>query len=408
MPREAKKHRGIETLYDATGRPVAYRYRIADAKGKIIRGRRWDTVSEALADMEKARVARREGDELSQQASRWTMAQELDDYKAVLLSSTKRTVPGMLIFYRWWKAFFGTELLLNHVRPKHIEDARAMLRHGYVVNEHGTLAMPESPTPRSPARVNRYTDWLRRVCNVARKQGRLKRENPVGLIERYEEIKEPPSPYGFGQLMRLYDELGDEADWLRLAIMTNMRQADQFTMRKEQIDFARRIITIPRPKNKKPRMVQLSVEAIDVLQRQIGKSPLDCPWVFPGTLRRGPDGGYNPLNAQWYYKKRFKPACERAGIPLVKGAKLWHNARDTFGSIMAELGYQEHTIMKAGGWGSQEAVLHYIHVADPVTREAMERVSQLVSQEGVKKHSQLGGNRGKLSKNCHVKFRNQH
>jgi hypothetical protein len=89
--------------------------------------------------------------------------------------------------------------------------------------------------PRSNATMNRFTDWLRHVLNWAVKQKRI-RENPVLAIERKPEDEAPIYQYSLDQEARLIEQLNEEeVDLLRLAILTGLRQGNQFHLRKEQI-----------------------------------------------------------------------------------------------------------------------------------------------------------------------------
>lgn len=371
MARLNGKHRGLESVKDREGKITGWRYRIADATGAMVRGERvWPTIKEAEIDRDRARAAVSEGEALTT-CSNWTMADELSAYLAKVEVGTLITRREQRLFARWWTAYLGKQLV-EHIRPTHIEKARTLLLKGYRVNDRGVLILPDTVTPRSHARTNRYTDWLRHVLNLARKQGRLKRENPVGLIERYSEVRSTPSPYSPEQIVRLVDALGPYGDWFILAVLTNLRQGNQFALRKSQVLLDQQLIVIPKAKNKKPHFVHLSDRAVAILSAQMAKSPTDCPWVYPGSRHRG------HVNARWFYKKIFRPACERAGIQK-ETTQLWHAARDTFGSLLASQGYREHVLMAAGGWSSQEAVLHYIQIADPVVKEAMDSLSQLVA-----------------------------
>ena len=99
---------------------------------------------------------------------------------------------------------------------------------------------------------------------------------------------------------------------------------------------------------------------------------LDSPWVFPGTVKKS-----RPLNPRWWYNRRFKPACVRAGVPTRDIRQLWHALRHTFGSRLASLQYIEKAIMAAGGWTSSKAVERHLHLYDESMKEAAERLSRL-------------------------------
>jgi integrase len=225
--------------------------------------------------------------------------------------------------------------------------------------------------PRAGATINRYTDWLRHVLNWALKQKRI-RENPVLAIQRKPEDEAPIYQYSLEQEARLIEQLNEEeVDLLRLAILTGLRQGNQFQLRKNHINLGLGVIAIPRTKNRRLRIVHLSEEGKEILRRQMARH-METPWVFPGTRCR-----QRPLDARWWYRTRFKPACERAGIPVHDIRQLWHAARHTFGSRLASLQFKEKAIMEAGGWTSSQAAQRYLHLHDAAMKEAAEQLSRL-------------------------------
>ena len=95
------------------------------------------------------------------------------------------------------------------------------------------------------------------MLNWAIRQRRL-RENPVLAIERYPEAEALPHPYSLDQEARPIAELNpEEVDILRLAVLTGLRQANQLSLRKDQVNLGQGILAIPLTKNRKPRIVHL-------------------------------------------------------------------------------------------------------------------------------------------------------
>ena len=256
------------------------------------------------------------------------------------------------------------------LQPQAIEKARLALAKGirYLKDASDTLKETQGKG-RSYATINRYTDWLRHVLNWAIKQKRI-RENPVLAIERKPEEEAPIFQYSVEQEAKLIEQLNaEEIDLLRLAILSGLRQGNQFPLRKERINLGHGIILIPRTKNRKPRVVHLAEETKELVRRQMARH-MESPFLFPGTRN-----SQRSLNARWWYSKRFKPACERAGIPVVDVRQLWHALRHTFGSRLASLQYKENSIMAAGGWTSSKAVQRYVHLYDETLKNAAERLA---------------------------------
>lgn len=374
-----RKHRGVFPYTTKTGQ-TRQSVRLAGPDGVMRRYGSFDTVEAAVRKRNAVLHDRDNGDldDGGKLAARGRLlADEIAHYLTTI--SLKRAKRQQIMFATWWKAYFERDKILRliDVKPEHIETARAFLL------AHGAADLsPTAPVRRkskgvTPSTVNRYTDWLRRLFNVARKQGRHFRDNPVTALDRFRESRGTPQPYSADQRAKLLAALGEvDGEMFILAILTNMRQADQFQLRKDYLDLdVARCLILPRTKNNEPRVVPLSVWACELLRRQIARTPPDCPWVYPGSLRRGPDRTFNPLNARWWYNVRFKPACVTAGIPVDRIRHLWHSARDTFGSTLAELGYSDRGIKDAGGWLTSAAAGRYIALCNPTIREAMERLA---------------------------------
>lgn len=157
---------------------------------------------------------------------------------------------------------------------------------------------------------------------------------------------------------------------MRLAILTNFRQADQFHLQKPWIKWEYQWVELPLTKNGEPRIVQLSAEAEAILRECCQESPSPI-WVFPGFRKKS-----RPMSARWFYNKIFKPACKAAEIePPSPKTKLWHALRHTFGQRAAQVGYSAEFLTKAGGWETERAAKEYIEAERQDIRAVMEAVS---------------------------------
>ena len=278
---------------DASGRLVWYVRLWHERKER--RFGSFTTKSEAHDFYEKAKQEQKSGQffpERNQRASAGPVQSLLDDYMATTFG--KRAVRRERDFARWWGNWFKG-LCTTALQPRTIEKARLDLLKG----------------DRARATVNRYTDWLRHVLNWTIRQRRL-RENPVLPIERYPEAEPLPHPHSLDQKARLIAELNpEEVDILRLAVLTGLRQANQFSLRKDQVNLEQGILVIPLTENRKPRIVHLSEEAKGILRRRMARH-LDSPWVFPGTVKQSrppnPGGGITDALSP--------PVCGRASRPV--------------------------------------------------------------------------------------------
>lgn len=329
MARAGRQNRGI-AVYRLTDGTVCWRVRLW-RDGRPHKWSGFPTKTQAREFYEARKQEVRSGLPFPARSGRTTTLRAwIADYLASAIH--KRTYRHERHFAIWWTDQLG-RLALTAIMPAEIERARQ------------TLTC-------SPARINRYTDWLRHVLNVAVKQDRLVK-NPVLALARHQENEAPIHQYTTAQEAHLQRELGPEdAEKVRVAILTGLRRADQFLGRKEWIRWTDRLYVVPHTKTRRPRVVFLSEEAIMLLRRQVARHP-DSPWLYPSKTK--PDRPMSPDN---WYGKVFRPACRRAGLPL---ELKWHTLRHTFGSRLAKAGASLQDIMAMGGWTSPKAALRYIH-----------------------------------------------
>ena len=220
-------------------------------------------------------------------------AQRLKNYRS---QETYRT---------FWKDFFGKRVLTT-IAGKDIKAAQATL----------LRAQKQSAT------VNRYTEYLKHLFNQEMQEGTILK-NPVNDIRKLAEPDAPVYQYSQEEERRLIKELGDHADYVRLAILTGMRQAEQFGLKKAWIRWEEGVIVIPTSKSNRPRIFYLTEEVKGILSRLCEVAP-DHPYVFPS-----PRFPLRPMSKAYFYRKLFVPACARAAVPATH---KWHTLRHTTGS----------------------------------------------------------------------------
>lgn len=108
------------------------------------------------------------------------------------------------------------------------------------------------------------------------------------------------------------------ASWVRLAILTGMRQLEQFSLRWEHVDVKRGMLTLPTTKAGGVQYVRLNQEANELIQSFIPGNK--SVWVFPSE---NPATHVDPRN---FYKRVYLPAMKAIGL---QGA-TWHTLRHTF------------------------------------------------------------------------------
>jgi integrase len=115
----------------------------------------------------------------------------------------------------------------------------------------------------------RFIEWLPGLNSSPMAQVKFLKESPGRL--RFLSLEEEA---------KLCGSLGPPyADWVRLAILTGMRQMEQFSLRWEYVDNDRGLLTIPHTKAGGTRYVHLNAEGVALLRSFT--SWMDSQWVFP-------------------------------------------------------------------------------------------------------------------------------
>lgn len=172
------------------------------------------------------------------------------------LSTHKKGFGNERNYAAFWVEWYARQHI-EAVTPLSVEHARIHLL------ERG--ATTKGPLAR--ATVNRYVSWLKHVLMGEEKQGRIAR-NPCRAIDKFKERKAPEAQFSEAEELALKREMGEDCDAMRLAILTGLRQGEQFKLRWDQLDFKARFGQLPDPKSGDPEIFSLSQEAIEILLSQ--------------------------------------------------------------------------------------------------------------------------------------------
>jgi site-specific recombinase XerD len=138
---------------------------------------------------------------------------------------------------------------------------------------------------------------------------------------------------------------------LDLSLHTGMRTKEQFTLRWEQVDFERRILTLPKTKNGTMRHIPLNSVAIAALTTIRAGQTEGTSEVFPSKRREGAA----LLNAKGW----FNAAIKEAKIE----AYTWHCNRHTFASRLVMRGINLRTIGELLGHRTMAMTMRYSHLS---------------------------------------------
>ncbi len=279
-----------------------------------------------------------------------------------LEGSTNRNKKNECIHGRFWKSRLGTRTL----RQISIENCRHM--------QAKLLAEGRW----SPATINRYMAFLRRVLMVAMKEGNLE-VNPVSAVKFFPE--ENRTRFLTDQeLLNLHHHL-DPDDWkvVAFALETGLRRAEQFNLRWSHISFEATMLTIPLSKSGYTRHVPLTVEALTILRSL--NSILTSPFVFSGLKNT-----LQPMDSRAFLRRAFEPALKKAGIQEAS----WHTLRHTTASRLAMNGVPIRTIQEILGHRDITTTLRYAHLSPGHIKESIERGS--LGHLGIGTGSKTGSN----------------
>ena len=236
----------------------------------------------------------------------------------------------------------------DSLKPKEIEDWLA--RH----------------TEWSPATKNRYKTVLSKAFQLALKSDRVTR-NPARLVERRNE--------GDGRIRYLR---ADEEKRLKVAIKrrcpghlpalvfalhTGLRKSEQFNLEWKDIDFDRRVIIVPHPKNDRSREVTMSDT---------------CHRVLKDLFKGRPDDGRVFLSDR--YKKQPISNVRKAFDSALTEAKIadftWHCLRHTFITRLVQAGVDLRTVQYLAGHQSLAMTGRYAHFAPGLNEAALKRLDK--------------------------------
>lgn len=211
-----------------------------------------------------------------------------------------------------------------------------------------------------PATRNRYQAALSLIFRVAVDNGRLD-INPARNIRRKTENNGRIRFLSAGEEVRLRDVIQSRfpafLDHFDLSLNTGTRAGEQYSLRWDQVDFDRRLLTLPKTKNGRTRYIPLNSVALQSLNNLRN----DGPFVFPSVRTRG-----TLQSARGW----FKSAVKEAEIENY----TWHSNRHTFASRLIMAGVDIRTVGELLGHLSLQMTMRYAHVTDDHKAAAVERL----------------------------------
>ena len=229
------------------------------------------------------------------------------------------------------------------------------------------LAQTAEQNEWAPATINRYRALISLVFRLGIESGRVK-ENPARLVKHRQENNARVRWLSAEEEVRLRAAVSatcpEHIPELDLALNTGLRLGELYGMDWENVNLARRVLTIPRPKNGEMRHVPLNgpaMAALDELQKRTDGI---------GPVIRNADGGALASPRYW-----FEPAVKRAKLRSFS----WHCLRHTFASRLVMAGVDLRTVQELMGHKSIQMTVRYSHLTPKHTLAAVELLAGAVT-----------------------------
>ena len=219
----------------------------------------------------------------------------------------------------------------------------------------------------APATVNRYRALISLVYRLGIESGKVK-ENPARLVKHRRENNARVRWLSAEEEVRLRAVISETCPEhtaeLDLALHTGLRLSEQYSLDWENVNLARRVLTVPRPKNGEMRHVPLNESAMAALA-ELQKRSGD---VGPVILNAEGVG----LSSPRYW---FEPAIRTAKIRNFS----WHCLRHTFASRLVMAGVDLRTVQELMGHKSIQMTVRYSHLTPKHTLAAVELLARAAS-----------------------------
>jgi integrase len=214
-----------------------------------------------------------------------------------------------------------------------------------------------------PATINRYKALISMVYRQGVKNHKVA-VNPAREVERRRENNArdryllPPEEIVLREAISLRSP--ERLPELDIALHTGMRRSEQYACEWSWIDFASRVLTVPRSKHGEKRRVFLNDSAIAAFR---------VLWRF--------SDGKGRVFAHLYQSEKTMGArgwFEQALMAAKIANFHWHDLRHTFASRLVMAGVDIRTVQELMGHKTIQVTLRYAHLAPEHQLEAVQRL----------------------------------
>lgn len=310
--------------------------------GKWRRKRGFRTKTDAAAELARVRTLLADGVLDAHRRADVTLSAVADEWLRTHSAVKLRSHQDNQERWKPLEDFFGRATCLKEVTPSRILEARQRLASGL-----------------KPGTVNRYLALLRTILNYAVTAGYLV-ASPVRRFPRGSFMLAEPRPRrapplaSNAEAARLVMALRDGApEWAALftfLLLTGARRGEAAGLRWEDLELARRVVTIRRsyeapPKSGNERTVPISSQLAQILTEHRARDRWGGALVFPD-----PATG-RMLDPGLKLRGMLDTACDAVGVPRMRVhdlrhacASLWLMARGTLADVQRNLGHSTPVI----------------------------------------------------------------
>lgn len=206
----------------------------------------------------------------------------------------------------------------------------------------------------TPATRNRYLALMKLTYRLAEDDSLIKTNPTRGVKQLKENGRIRYLSDAEEERLRtvIHKSFAERLPEFEVALMTGLRQGEQFTREWNDIDLDAGTVRLPQTKNGQCRFVQLNSRALAALKMLHAKS------IGSGRV-------FSNLVPRW-----FTEAVEKANVRDFK----WHDLRHTFASRLVMAGVDIRTVQELMGHKSITMTMRYAHLSPKHRTEALEKL----------------------------------
>ena len=356
------------------GATFYFRYRDAAGKVRLNRiGRADETaVSDARAKAHKMKQMVAEGGDPKVESHRFKDVPTFGDFVA------ERYLPYAKTRKRSWDT--DETMLRNHLLPVFAELRMNRITRSDVVAFHHVVF----DKGYAAGTCNRMIVLMKFIYNCAIRWDVLPpKSNPCDGVEPFEDHGAKERYLTSQEVRRLFDELDTNRNVqvgqvIRLLLYTGARKREILDARWDEIDFDRRLLTVPaaRSKSKRAHHIPLSDAAMELL-RSLPRHE-DIPWVFFNPKTKKP-----PVSIFYAWDSiRRKVGLEEVRL---------HDLRHSYASFLVNAGRSLYEVQKLLGHHDPKVTMRYAHLAPQAMLDAANAVGSIIGVGAAPKHRSGGG-----------------